>query len=157
MFPDTHPLSFIQPSTSRSRITTNRHETTETCAHPRGRRCAGTRTPPVRVTCHRLAPPRTVQPPRRDLVVSHVLGPRRVAPSNNVRRASAASSRSAPHQTSETPEAQRGSESRPLLPGLRQGRRATFIQAQLHRSRRAHNAPLLPPPKAPPPSFRGQR
>lgn len=114
--------------------------------------------PPVRVTCHRLAAPRTVQPPWWDLVMSHVSGPRRAAPSTNARRANAAaSSRSAPYGGSEAPESRQGSESQQLLPWKRQRRRATFIQAQLHRSMRAHNAPLLPPPRAPPSSFRGQR
>ena len=58
---------------------------------------------------------------------------------------------------SEAPESRQGSESQQLLPGKRQRRRTTFIQDQLHRSERAHNAPLLPPPETPPPSFRGQR
>lgn len=58
---------------------------------------------------------------------------------------------------SEAPESRQGSEFQQLLPGKRQRQRATFIQDQLHRSERAHNAPLLPPPETPPPSFRGQR
>jgi hypothetical protein len=54
---------------------------TESCVlRSPGPRSEGTRTARSQVTCHRLAATRTIQPPRRNLVVSHVLVLRRAAP-----------------------------------------------------------------------------
>lgn len=90
------------------------------------------RHPPVPLTCYRLASPWTVQPPRRDLVVSHVLGPRTAAPSTNARRASAAaSSRFALHPRSEAPESRPASEPEQPRPGLLSATARHFHSAQL--------------------------
>lgn len=84
-YTELHPTQhiWVLNPTSRRQTPENRPLRRPAPSPPR----AGIRTPSSRVTCHRLAAPWAVEPPRRDLVVSHVSEPHRAASSTNACRA----------------------------------------------------------------------
>lgn len=99
-------------------------------------------------SCNRLAAPRTVEPPRRDLVLSHVSG-RAV---RSACRTPAAPRPPPPRRPIPTggrrhPNAERDANAGRSRPGP-SGAARHFHSGCTRRLRRAHNAPRLPPSQA---------